>query len=294
MNSKCFQSMTGYGKGVVEAANFNVTVEIKSVNHRFRDIRFKMSSRLNHVELPLRKALENRFKRGSFDIYVNYKKAEQSKVEFNIDYNKVSAFLEESKRVANAAGTPFSINPTDFLRSDFSAEVDDSIYEELASLVTEAFNLALFDLEKCRNDEGEKLKAVMLDHRDAYVKIFSTLEDKTDLYRAGVEAKLKKSFEESELKNKIDDSRFLQEVVYYLEKLDVHEELNRIKAHLEKFETIISEGGEVGRQFDFLFQEFNRETNTIGSKSGDSTISSAVVQMKVQLEKMREQALNLV
>ncbi len=289
-----FQSMTGFGKGVTESKSFEVTVEIKTVNHRFRDIRFKMSARLNQIELPLRKKIEQRFKRGSFEIYINYKKAPNSAVEFKVDEQKVNAFLEMSKKIVDGHGMTMAINPADFLRSDFAVEHDDSMYDELGGLVHEAFDKCLEDLEVCRNEEGQKLKSIMLGHKEIYSEIYATIGEKAHLYRAGVEAKLKKSFEESELKNKIDDSRFLQEVVYYLEKLDVDEELNRIQAHLDKFDKIFAEGGEVGRQFEFILQEFNRETNTIGSKSGDTSISNAVVQMKVQLEKMREQALNLV
>ncbi len=114
-----------------------------------------------------------------------------------------------------------------------------------------------------------------------------------DSFQASVEEKLKKRFSELSSELNIDEPRFMQEVIYYLEKLDVHEEINRIQAHLEKLDSILSKGGEVGRQIDFLIQELNRETNTIGSKSNLKDISDSVVQMKVQLEKIREQGLNL-
>jgi uncharacterized protein (TIGR00255 family) len=284
--------MTGFGKGEIENESFTVTVEIKSVNHRFRDLRFKMSNHFNKIELPLRKKLEAKFKRGSFDIYVNYKKKNIVEADFNIDEQKVASFLEFTQKYSDQA--QISINATDFLRSDFMKEIDDTIYDELATLVESAFSLALDDLEKCRNEEGKKLKDILAAHKSQYSKIFTLVEEKADLYREGVENRLMKSFDEFSKKNQLDEPRFLQEVVYYLEKLDVHEEINRIKTHLSKFDKILVEGGEVGRQLDFLFQEFNRETNTIGSKSGHPEISDAVVQMKVQLEKMREQALNLV
>ncbi len=285
------QSMTGFGAGESENDNFSVSVEIKSVNHRFRDIRFRMSNHFNKIELDLRKQLEQRFKRGSFDIYVNYKRSEQTNKEFNIDESKVKVFLDLVKQF-NLPNSSF--NPVDFLRNEFSAEVDETIYDELAELVKEAFTKALDSLELCRNEEGEKLKSVLQEHRQAYENLFVTLEPRTDAYKQGIKERLQKSFEQADLSNNIDEPRFLQEVIYYLEKLDVHEELNRIKSHLSKFDAILQKGGEVGRQLDFLFQELNRETNTIGSKSGDQEISSTVVEMKVQLEKLREQALNLV
>jgi uncharacterized protein (TIGR00255 family) len=289
--------MTGFGRGVLQKNGYEVTVEVKSVNHRFRDIRLKMSSRFNQLDIPLRKKIEQKFKRGSFELYVNYKTVTQEVdelEEFKIDEDKLHRFFKKSSTIAKQHGVALQVNPFDFLRSEFTLEVDEKTYEELGTLILEVADTALEDLERSRNEEGAKLKEIMLGHLSAYEKIYCTLEEVTDQYRQGVEAKLQKAFSEVKDKYALEESRFMQEVVYYLEKLDIHEELNRIKSHLSKAHQLFKQGGEIGRQFEFLLQEFNRETNTIGSKSGDSEISNRVVQMKVQLEKMREQALNLV
>lgn len=284
-------SMTGFGRGEEESDKYIVTVEIKSVNHRFKDTRFKMSSLFNSLELDLKKALFNKVKRGSFDIYINFKRAESTSKFDDIDESKVKDFVDKMKSMLS--GESLMIKPTDFLRSEFLLEQDLSKDTELSDMVVKAFDKSLDNLMLSRESEGKKLKEVMSKHKSAYEDYYSKIEKLSEAFQANVEEKLRKRFEEYKSEMQIDQPRFLQEVVFYLEKLDIHEEINRIQAHLEKLDGIIQGGGEVGRQIDFLIQELNRETNTIGSKSSVKEISDCVVQMKVQLEKIREQGLNL-
>lgn len=284
-------SMTGFGRGEVESDKYVVTAEIKSVNHRFKDTRFKMSSLFNSLELDLKKQLFGQVKRGSFDIYVNFKRSETSSKFNDIDEKKVKDFVAQMKSILDEE--PLHIKPTDFLRSEFMVEQDLSKDTELADMVISAFAKAVDNLMTSRLSEGAKLKEVIDNHKNTYIEHYSKIEELSDTFQANVEEKLKKRFEEYKSEMPVDQPRFLQEVVFYLEKLDIHEEINRIRAHLEKLDLIITEGGEVGRQIDFLIQELNRETNTIGSKSSLKEISDCVVQMKVQLEKIREQGLNL-
>lgn len=284
-------SMTGFGRHEVENDNYVVTVEIKSVNHRFKDARFKMSSLFNGIELDLKKELFKHHKRGSFDIYVNFKRAEKNSKFDDIDETKVKAYLEAVKGWVGEEN--LSIQPTEFLRNEFLADIDLSKDPELMSLTQEAFNGAVEKLRESRASEGGKLKKVIEEHKSAYEGYFSQIESKSDEFQDSVKQKLTKRFEDFKEELKTDEPRFMQEVIFYLEKLDVHEEINRIKSHLHKLNEIIVKGGECGRQIDFLIQELNRETNTIGSKSAMEEISNNVVQMKVQLEKIREQGLNL-
>ncbi len=286
------QSMTGFGKGEKEGDRYTVSVELKTVNNRFKDIRFKMSNLFNSLELPLKKKIEAKFSRGSFDVYVNYKKLQSTSSNAQIDYSKVEAFISEMKKVSDKTGVELEFSPTEFLKSDFYQE-DDSKEEELSELLIPAFDMALGNLEESRIEEGKKLVEKLVEHSDIYKSHYSKISDLKESYQAKVKEKLEKRFETDASGLNIDEPRFLQEVIYYLEKLDVDEEINRIAIHLEKLTSIFSKESEIGRQIDFLVQELNRETNTIGSKSGNSEISEHVVQMKVQLEKIREQALNL-
>ncbi|MDP7320493.1 MAG: YicC/YloC family endoribonuclease [Bacteriovoracaceae bacterium] len=287
------QSMTGFGKGEAESDYYTLSVEIKSVNHRFKDLRFKMGSFFNQLELKFKKKIEQNFSRGSFDIYVNYKKTDQSAKEFQLDSAKVEAYIDTIQKITNKKAIELSIRPTEFLKSDFQLE-DENKEEELISLITPAFEQALQGLQESRSEEGKSLVVKLKEHQEKYIGYFDNVKASRGQYQAKVKEKLLKRFETENKELSIDEPRFLQEVIYYLEKLDIDEEINRISIHLQKLDKLLDSGNdEVGRQIDFLIQELNRETNTIGSKSGDSEISASVVQMKVQLEKIREQALNL-
>lgn len=285
------QSMTGFGQGEASGENLKVSIEIKTVNHRFKDLRFKMSTMLNSIEGEFRELLSQNFKRGSFDIYINYKKNMQMQKTIEVDRDKIHNFINEILKVPNVTSQNLSINPTDFLRSDFALE-DESKQDELIKLSRIAIIDAIANLKVSREAEGGKLLETLKSHRNSYVTHYKEVIKLKDSYQSSVKEKLQKRFENNEIAD-IDSSRFAQEVIYYLEKLDIDEEINRIQIHLEKLDTILNSKSEVGRQIEFLLQELNRETNTIGSKSGQSAISENVVQMKVQLEKLREQALNM-
>ncbi len=287
------QSMTGFGKGEVSGTEYCVSVEIKSVNHRFKDLRFKMASVLSSMEIELKQILSDRFNRGSFDIYINFKRSSENQKFNDLDREKIVQFIEQMKEIQAQTKVEMSLRPTDFLRPDFYRDQETDQYESLKPQVREAFVLAVEDLYKSRALEGGKLVEVLRKHRQSYYENYQKIEGWTESYQRSVEEKLKKRFDEMKVGIPVDEPRFMQEVVFYLEKLDVHEEINRIASHMHKFDSLLIDSGEVGRQIDFLVQELNRETNTIGSKSGMLEISDAVVQMKVQLEKIREQALNL-
>ena len=157
-----------------------------------------------------------------------------------------------------------------------------------------AFEQAIESLKKSREDEGNKLVQKLKEHQKLYTENYQQIPQYKEGYQAKLKEKILKKFESEAKDLAVDEPRFLQEVIYYLEKLDIDEEINRIKIHLEKLDSLLDgKKLELGRQIDFLIQELNRETNTIGSKSGSNEISELVVQMKVQLEKIREQALNL-
>lgn len=286
-------SMTGFGKFQLERENLQVTVEIKSVNHRFKDVRFKMSSHLSPLEIEMRNTINANFKRGSFDIFINYKKIDTGARFDDFDEEKIKAFLKKIKSMADAEGIGVSVKPTEFLRSEFQKDQDDTFSEVLLEMTREAFPHAIEELKKSRNVEGEKLVAVLREHRNHFEENYLEIKKLSGSFEDTVKERLNKRFEEFQKSMPVDEPRFMQEVIYYLEKMDIQEELNRIQIHLEKFDSIFKTGGEVGRQLDFLLQELNRETNTTGSKSSIEEISSRVVQMKVHMEKIREQALNL-
>jgi uncharacterized protein (TIGR00255 family) len=287
------QSMTGFGRGESNNDRFSLVVEIKSVNNRYKDYRFKMSSLFNFKEVGFKKSLAKNCKRGTFDISINFKESDSVDKFNNLDSEKVLSFLELAKGWGEKSQLKLDFKPTDFLRSEFMVDQEFSKDESLMNLCEEAFGNAIVNLVALRNEEGGKLIEVVKDHLGEYEKSYQKILSQTDELQESVETKLRERFKEYQSELNIEESRFMQEIVFYMEKLDIDEELNRIASHIEKLRSLLNEGGEVGRQIDFLVQELNRETNTIGSKSSMKNTSDLVVHMKVQLEKVREQGLNL-
>lgn len=286
-------SMTGFGKGESVGANYTLTTEIKTVNNRFKDFKFRMSSLFNSIEIELKSKLENEFKRGSFDISVSYKKNEKAQAEFHVDPKKVGAYLDLLRPVFEEKKVAFQVSPVEFLRSDFYKDENTDREEEMADLAKASFDQAIAALKASRGAEGKKLVEKLLEHLGVYETCLVEVEKLKNLYPDMIKDKLNLKMAEKLKDFKIDESRFLQEVVYYLEKLEIEEEITRARIHLGKLKSVLNSNGEIGRQIDFLLQELGRETNTMGSKSAHPDISSNVVEMKVQLEKIREQALNL-
>jgi len=285
--------MTGFGKGNSSDDEYEVTVEIKSVNHRFKDFRFKMGSLFNSLEIELRKIIVNNFKRGSFDIHVNYKSEKNNDLIDDLDKDKVQTYLTKMKEIAKETGVELNINPVDFLRKEFIKESDSTRDEKIKKLALDSLSGAISNLSQTRLEEGARLVKFLRGHLEEFNNAFSVVEKHTPEIKQNIEKKILSSFEDRKDSLQIEENRFLQEVIFYLDKLDVSEEINRIKSHLEKFNTLLKNGGEIGRQVDFLVQELNRETNTLGSKSSQMEVSNQIIIMKNQLEKIREQGLNL-
>jgi uncharacterized protein (TIGR00255 family) len=286
-------SMTGFGKGEAAGTNFTLTTEIKTVNNRFKDYKFRMSSSFNSLEIELRSKLETNFRRGSFDVSVVYKRNDKGPSDFQVDTEKVDAYLKFMKSVLDQNQVTLKVSPTDFLRSDFYRNEDDQKDKEIEPLALESFDAAINALKLSREAEGKKLVSKLLEHLQVYESCLENVDKMKSQYPELMKDKLTSKLNEKLKDIKIDESRFMQEVIYYLEKLEIEEEISRAKIHLSKLKAVLNSNGEIGRQIDFLLQELGRETNTIGSKSAHPEISSNVVEMKVQLEKIREQALNL-
>ena len=283
--------MTGFGRGQASEKGLQVGIEIKSVNHRFMDTRFKIPSELIEFELPLKKKLSEKFNRGTFDIFINTKFPEQNLVD-KLDKEKIQKYIGEILPLIGKSEITSQFSPTDFLRNEFYLEKELGGME-LTKLINESFEKALEKLSETRSSEGARLVKALKGHLASFKEQFVKIEGLAENYQDTIEAKLRKRLGELQKEFALDENRFYQEVVYYLEKVDIHEEINRINSHLQEITSTLEGDGEVGRKIEFLLQELNRETNTIGSKAGLKKISESVVSMKVQIEKIREQALNL-
>ena len=287
------QSMTGFGKSEAVLDCLTLNVEIKSVNHRFKDLRFKMPGMFNSVELDLRRKIDQKFRRGSFDIFISFKKSANHDYFSEIDEKKVTDFIKLAKKFTVAENMPFSIDPVIFLKAEFqkdALEQDSAKWPETLFLI---FDQALNNLEQSRKEEGEKIRSAVVSYQTELEKNLKIITSAAHTYRQDVTERLQKKIQEWHTAINVEENRLLQEIVYYLEKLDVDEELTRLQAHLEQLTCYMQEESEIGRKVDFLLQELNRETNTIGAKAQKQEITTVVVLMKVLLEKIREQALNI-
>ena len=286
-------SMTGYGKGIAEREQRKITVEIKTVNHRFSDFTFKMPRNFQFAEGAVRALLNANIKRGHADVYLTY---EDSRVVSTVALNV--ALAEGYKQIGKdleALGYENNLTAESLIR--ISDMVKTTALEEdedlLLSLVKEATEKALENLLQMRKNEGERLvadiKLKLQDVATAVEEIALRAPDVANEYREKLTQRVKEALESSE----IDEGRIALEVAVFIDRANVDEEITRLRGHLAHYQDIFRDGGAVGKKLDFLTQEANRETNTIGSKCNDMYITKRVLFLKNQIEMIREQIQNL-
>lgn len=285
------KSMTGFGKATLELADKTIQVEIRSLNSKGVDISLRLSSSLRNYELDLRNDLSKKLERGKIDlsIYIESKKAE-TPVEINVELAK--AYHEQLKKLALELNEPMGeslaqiLKFPDVLKSE-RKETDEAEWSQIKQCVNHAIN----QLNNFRDVEGLSLQK---DFEERLGKINTCLEEikKLDKVRInGIKDRIRNNIEEVIGKSKLDENRFEQELIYYVEKLDINEEKVRLKTHLDYFIETCKEASP-GRKLNFISQEIGREINTIGSKANDAQMQKLVVLMKDELEKIKEQANN--
>jgi uncharacterized protein (TIGR00255 family) len=277
--------MTGFGS----SASHDFTVEIRSLNHRFIDISMKMPQFMCQYEIPLRNILKERFQRGRFDVSVSVTTGGATQLKINKDlaqtiYNSLRDLQKEL-----ALPGDITIETLKGYGEIFTEEEPKYNVEALYG----AFHEAVSRLDEMRTREGSLLAEDIRKRvgflEDMHKKIKSIAPEEIIRWREKFMERLKMVVETS----MIDNSRIIQEAALMAEKLDISEEINRIENHLKQFIEILNNGDTVGKRLDFLLQELNREVNTLAYKSGEYSISSLVVDMKTEIEKIREQIQNI-
>jgi uncharacterized protein (TIGR00255 family) len=288
-------SMTGYGKGVYQQGGIELTVEIKTVNNRFLDVAVKAPRIFVAYEEIIRSIVRKKLTRGHADVFVNLTDKREKGKELYLDLPLACAYYNAAKQLAEAL--PDALNDVtistilrygNVLKEDDSQSAD----EELIAALTEALNEALDRLNGMRKTEGEKLKADLLSRMNTVEKLVQTVAERAPFvaqeYKTKLEERVKKALQDVA----IDEGRLLNEVAVFTDKSNIDEELTRLQSHIAQFRSICEE--EIaGRKLDFLVQEFNREANTVCSKSNDLTITRAGLALKNEIEKIREQVQNL-
>lgn len=286
------KSMTGFGKASVELNGKTVHVELRSLNSKGADISLRLSSSLRNYELDLRNELSKQLERGKIDvsIYIESNKTE-TPIDINIELAK--AYHQQLQNLAKELNEPLQTSIEQILKfpevmKSERKETDETEWKQIKNCINEA----VVQLNNFRLTEGASL---MNDFEERLGKIEKCLEEikKLDAERIqNIKSRIKNSIEDTIGKNKMDENRFEQELIYYVEKLDINEEKVRLKTHLNYFIETCKETS-AGRKLNFISQEIGREINTIGSKANDAGIQKLVVIMKDELEKIKEQANNV-
>lgn len=295
MNEKSIKSMTGFGRGRYSEGAVEVVTEIRAVNHRFLDMFVKLPKLYSCFEPQIRKIVSEKISRGKFEITITRTGAKGRLTELLVDYDLADRYhqcLTELKRRYNLGG---EITVSDMLTLKEIVSSSDSADElELESeLVEKSVRTALDSLDEMRKAEGFVLWKDIETHLISISETIDLITPLVDQVSSEVRVRLEKKVREMTGGLEIDDDRMLQELVLIAERSDVSEELIRLKSHVEQFLAFGKEGSPLGRKLDFLLQELHREVNTLGAKSASTDISSHVVHIKTEVEKIREQTQNI-
>ncbi len=290
-------SMTGYGKGVAEQDGRKATVELKSVNHRFLDLCLKLPKSLMFAEDGLRKAIQKSISRGHIDLFISFDDdREKQQNAFKVDYDLAAKYVLAARELQGRCLIQNNFYVSEVMRMPdvITRETEEEEDEDfIAQLVMQACAHALDSLNVMRRREGESLAKDLLaklDNIEATIPKIEQLAPKTlEEYRDKLSARIKEYLQEVPL----DEDKLLNEVAFFSDRICIDEEITRLHTHISHFKEILKDGGAVGKKLDFIVQEMNRETNTIGSKCNNAQITECVIFLKSEIEKMREQVQNL-
>ena len=282
------QSMTGYGKEVVQLPSKTITIEIKSLNSKGLDLNTRVPSAYREKELEIRDLLAKSLQRGKVDFSL-YIEVTGEEVTTQLNESVVKQYMKQLSNVVN--GDPIellkmAVRMPDALKTE-REEIDETEY----AAILKGIDQGLEAINKYRTDEGLVLENDFLERSKTISKLLDDVIALDPERIDGVKERLRKAV--TDLKEKVDENRFEQELIYYLEKYDITEEKVRLKNHLEYFEESLKSHDSNGKKLGFITQEIGREINTIGSKANYAPMQQLVVQMKDELEKIKEQALNV-
>ena len=289
------KSMTGYGASSAEAEGKSFNIEVKSVNHRYGDFSVKLPRTLNFLEEALRKRASERIKRGKVDIYVNVESTAEDICEVKVNEALALSYKNALTSLAQNIGVSCDLRADMFLRIPdvFTATMPENDTEKITEAALKALDGALDGHEAMRIAEGKKLENDLREHLSFIEKATEEVErispETVSEYRAGLEERMKEILGSAQY----DEARILTEAAIFADKINVNEETVRLKSHVAQFRQMLDSGDPVGRKIDFLIQEMNREINTIGSKSNNLEIARIVIDVKAEIEKLREQIQNV-
>ena len=289
------KSMTGYGRAVETVNGREFTVELRSVNNRYLDCNVKMPRSLSFAEEAVKQAVKNAISRGKVDVFITLRSENGTDAKITLNTAVVEGYLAAMEQMAQnyAVQNDISVSLLSRMPEVFTVEKPEVDEAQLLADLMQVVSQALEGYDAMRQTEGKAMEADLRNRGAAIEEMVSQVEAGNAQtvvdYRARLEAKLKEVLANTA----IDESRILTEAAIFADKVAVDEETVRLRSHLQQMYAMLSGGGAVGRKLDFLLQEMNRETNTIGSKCTDVRLARIVVDMKAELEKIREQTQNI-
>ncbi len=285
------RSMTAFARETLSTQQGDLTIELRSVNHRYLDCSFKLPDALRRLEPRLRDSANKKLARGKLDCMVRLQLNNESSSPLEIDDHRLDKLLQSAAVISQRLPESQPLNPLEVLQFPGICQSAEVSFDAIISGAMTLFADALLSLSESREREGEKLAEMVLARLDAIeselVTVRTVLPELMKQQRERVLSRI------AELNIEADENRLEQELVHLAQKADVEEELDRLDAHIAEVRRVLRKGGPCGRRLDFLMQELNREANTLSSKSQSSDTTLAAVELKVLIEQMREQIQNI-
>ena len=290
------KSMTGFGRADYRDENWNISVEIKTVNHRYRDYAIRMPSILNAVESKIRNEIGRTVARGRIDVFIQFEKLSESQRQIVLDEKLAKAYIDTLNAIKaldpmmrDEIGVDLVAKFPDVIKTTEKVQDDEENWRMLQPVLDQA----LFQIANSREQDAMATADDIALRAENIEKIMGRIAARApevlNQYRDNIHQKVADFLDGAE----IEESRILTEVAVMADRLDITEEINRMSGHLKRMKALLQEGEPVGRKCDFLVQEMNREINTIGSKASDLEIQDSVVDVKAEIEKIREQIQNI-
>lgn len=289
------KSMTGFGRYEYCDDYHKITVEVKAVNHRYFEMNIKMPRKFNVFESMIRAQIKKYAERGKIDMYITYEDLSEHIEEVRFNADVAAQYIGKFKEIEEKFSIPNDVRATTLLRCPdvFTMEEKETDEEELWGLLSRAVDEAAGRLVETRAVEGTNLKSDLLDKLENMLSVIDYIEEKSpqiiEDYRKKLEDKVREMLSDSQ----IEDSRIVAETVIFADKVCIDEEIVRLRSHIDSMSAALAEGGVIGRKLDFIAQEMNREANTILSKTSDIGISNRAIDLKTEIEKIREQIQNI-
>ena len=288
------RSMTGCGSGKVQQDGWEITVDLKTVNHRFLDIGMKLPRSLSFLEQTIRDSISRKIRRGHADVFLTVKRTDASDKRIECNPELAALYAAAAKELSDRTGVQNDLTVSRLMGMDGVLTLNEREMDEelVASICSEAADIAVEQLVQMREREGTHLKEDLEMHLDAAEALRKQILERAPTvvteYREKLENRLKTLLTEP-----ADPQRLAQETAIIADRCAIDEELARLDSHIRQMRKYLESNGEIGKKMDFLIQEMNREANTIGSKASDATIAQSVVDLKSEIEKLREQIQNV-